>query len=139
MSLTAVIAALLLVGAGCSSKEIAEEPASPKPPAAVAAAPESSASARDASVKEFAITASNWKFEPDEIRVRQGDKVRFTVTSVDVAHGFAISEYNIKLDLRPGKTVGAEFTADKKGTFPFFCAVFCGEGHRGMRGQMVVE
>ncbi len=90
-------------------------------------------------IKEFTMTARKWKFEPNEIIVNKGDKVRLTVTSIDMAHGIAISDYGINEYLSPGQTVDIEFTADKKGRFPFVCSVSCGIGHRDMRGILIVN
>ena len=91
------------------------------------------------SLKEFTMTARTWAFEPSEIRVNKGDRVKLTITSVDVAHGFAIPEFNVNARLEPGQQTTVEFTADKAGTFSFFCSVVCGSGHSGMRGTLVVE
>jgi cytochrome c oxidase subunit 2 len=35
--------------------------------------------------------------------------------------------------------VTVEFVADKAGTFTFSCSVYCGKGHRGMKGELVVS
>lgn len=90
-------------------------------------------------VKEFIMTAKQWEFVPSTIEVNQGDTVKLKVTSTDVTHGFALSEFGINERLSPGKTVEIEFVADKKGTFGFFCSVPCGRGHGGMRGQLIVN
>ncbi len=90
-------------------------------------------------VKEFAITAKNWEFLPSEIRVNRGDKVKFTVTSEDIDHGFAIAEFGIKEKIEGGETKTIEFVADKQGTFIYFCSVPCGTGHIKMKGKFVVE
>lgn len=90
-------------------------------------------------VKEFTVTAKSWAFDPGTITVHKGDKVRLKITSVDVTHGFKLEDFNVKLNLEPGKTQIVEFVADKAGTFSFFCSVYCGEGHRQMKGQLVVE
>lgn len=90
-------------------------------------------------IKEFKITAKQFQFEPSTIEVNKGDKVRLIVTSIDVPHGFAISEYGINERLDPGKPVTIEFTADKQGTFTAFCSVFCGSGHNNMKGKIVVR
>ncbi len=90
-------------------------------------------------VKEFRIEAFRYGFDPAVIEVNQGDKVRIIATSRDVPHGFAIDEYGINLyldGLRP-KTV--EFTADKAGTFIYYCNVPCGGGHSSMRGRLIVK
>ena len=60
------------------------------------------------------------------------------ITSADVAHGFAQSEFKVSERIEPGKPVTAEFTADKAGTYSFHCSVFCGAGHMSMRGHLKV-
>lgn len=90
-------------------------------------------------VKEFIVTAKQWEFNPAIITVKQGDKVRLKITSTDVNHGFALVDFNVKVDLTPNKEETVEFIADKKGEFTFFCSVMCGEGHRDMTGKLVVE
>ena len=90
-------------------------------------------------VKEFKITARQFQFEPSTIEVNKGDKVKLIVTSVDVPHGIAIPEYGIDKRLEPGKPATIEFIADKQGTFTAFCSVFCGSGHSGMKGKLIVR
>ncbi len=100
---------------------------------------EVSKQAAQSAVKEFTLTAKNWAFDPPLITVKQGDKVKLNVKSIDVTHGFAIPEFNVKVDLLPNKEETIEFVADKKGEFTFFCSVICGEGHKNMKGKLVVE
>ena len=90
-------------------------------------------------VKEFKMTAKQFSFEPSTIEVNKGDRVRLIVTSTDVPHGIAIPEYEINQRLEPGKPVTIEFTADKQGTFSAYCSVFCGAGHSGMKGKLIVK
>ncbi|MBI1936033.1 cupredoxin domain-containing protein [Candidatus Woesearchaeota archaeon] len=90
-------------------------------------------------VKEFEIIAKQFQFNPATIEVNKGDKVRLIVTSIDVPHGFSITEYGINERLDPGKPVTIEFTADKQGTFTAFCSVLCGSGHLGMKGELIVK
>jgi cytochrome c oxidase subunit 2 len=90
-------------------------------------------------VVEINITAKQWEFVPSTITVKKGDTVRITATSVDVAHGLSIPEYGINQRLEPNVPVTVEFVADKSGTFGFRCSVMCGEGHRSMTGQLIVE
>ena len=89
--------------------------------------------------REIAVTAKQWQFSPNPIRVKLGERVRLRIKSVDVAHGFALPDFGINEVLQPGKEVVVEFTADKKGTFSFFCSVQCGVGHSNMRGSLIVE
>lgn len=93
----------------------------------------------DSGVKEFDMTARQWAFEPSIIRVKEGDRVRLNIKNEDVTHGFAIFEFNVNERLQPGKTTIVEFTADKKGEYTFFCSVQCGQGHRDMKGKLIVE
>lgn len=90
-------------------------------------------------VKEFTITAFKFGFNPSTITVNKGDTVRLTITSTDTTHGFAIRDYNINQRIEPGKPVKIEFTADKSGTFTYACNVYCGGGHSGMKGQLIVK
>lgn len=90
-------------------------------------------------VKSFTMTAKQWSFDPATITVKKGDTVKLSVKSIDVDHGFAISSFGVNKPLTPGQTTEVEFVADKTGSFPFFCSVFCGSGHGGMRGTLVVE
>ncbi len=90
-------------------------------------------------VKEFAMTAKKFSFDPSEITVNKGDKVILHVTSTDVNHGFSISEFGINEELKPGKTVDIEFVASKAGTFTYSCSVYCGSGHGNMKGTLIVK
>ncbi|MDO8628368.1 MAG: cupredoxin domain-containing protein, partial [Nanoarchaeota archaeon] len=90
-------------------------------------------------VKEFTIIANDFDFSPASITVKQGDKVRFIVTSAENNHGFAIREYDINVAVNEGESKTVELVADKKGTFNFFCSVFCGSGHKEMKGVFIVE
>ncbi len=90
-------------------------------------------------VHEITITAKQFVFNPSEIRVKEGEKVRLKITSVDVTHGFALPEFNVNATLDPQKEQTVEFVANKKGEFTFFCSVVCGRGHRDMTGKLIVE
>ncbi len=85
------------------------------------------------------MTASQWKFEPNVITVKQGDIIMLQIKSIDVTHGFNLPAFGVNKQLEPGKTVTVQFVADKKGTFVFSCSVVCGSGHSGMAGRLVVE
>jgi len=90
-------------------------------------------------VVEIKVTARQWQFDPNPIRVKLGQQVRLRITSQDVTHGISIPEFGINEILPPGQEVVVNFKANKKGTFDLFCSVACGEGHAGMRGSLVVE
>ena len=85
------------------------------------------------------MTAKKFEFSPSTITVNKGDKVKIKITSTDVNHGFAIPEYGVSQKVDFGKTEVIEFTADKSGEFTFFCNVFCGSGHKEMKGKLIVK
>jgi cytochrome c oxidase subunit II len=89
--------------------------------------------------KEFKLTAKKYGFSPDTITVKQGDKVRLTITALDKDHGFKIEAFHVDEKLPEGQPVNVEFTADQAGTFPFACSKFCGLGHSKMKGKLTVE
>ena len=90
-------------------------------------------------IKTFNITAKQFEFTPNTISVNEGDRVVINLTSEDVIHGFAVTEYGISQTVEAGQTVVIEFNADKKGTFTFKCPVDCGEGHAEMVGNLIVN
>lgn len=85
------------------------------------------------------VVAKKWSFTPNVITVNKGDRVRLSITSQDVAHGFMLPEYGINERIEPGNTTVVEFTADKQGEFEFRCSVRCGEGHMGQKGKLIVK
>jgi cytochrome c oxidase subunit 2 len=61
-----------------------------------------------------------------------GEKVRYTITSNDVVHGFWIPAFMIQMQNLPGVTNHLEFTANKLGTYPGRCNILCGRNHAQM-------
>ena len=90
-------------------------------------------------VHEFQITSRKYEFGPSSLRVKKGDDLKLVIGALDHDHGFRLDEFHINKKIEKGKTVTVEFTADKAGTFPFRCSNFCGLGHGGMKGTLVVE
>ncbi|MBI3982758.1 MAG: Sec-dependent nitrous-oxide reductase [Gemmatimonadetes bacterium] len=89
------------------------------------------------------MTAIRSHFNPEHIRVRQGERVVIHITNIEQAreatHGFAIAKYNINLSLEPGESQTASFVADQAGVFPFYCTEFCSALHLEMAGYLLVE
>lgn len=84
-------------------------------------------------IKTFSVDAKWFEFNPNEIKVKQGDQVTIIINNIDVPHGIAVPE--LKLNGNDEIT----FIAEKKGVFDFYCNNFCGEGHSDMVGKIVVE
>ena len=92
-----------------------------------------------AAVHEIHVVASKYKFDPAEIHVKKGENVRLIFTATDATHGIKLDEFKINQRLETNKPTTVEFTPDKIGTFVFKCSVFCGIGHRGMKGKLIVD
>ena len=90
-------------------------------------------------VRVIELKASKYKFEPDPIVVKKGEKVRIIASSSDVAHGISIPEFKLSLAIPAGKESTAEFSADKEGTVTSYCSVYCGTGHGKMQGKLIVK
>lgn len=80
-----------------------------------------------------------WKFEPDILNVKRGDKVIVEIYNEDsYDHGFAIESFGVNNRLFPTSTTTLEFIAANVGDFPFYCSVACGEGHARQTGKVIV-
>jgi cytochrome c oxidase subunit 2 len=64
----------------------------------------------------------------------------FTVRmkSRDVLHSFWIPAFRVKRDVLPNRYTGYTVTPIKTGTFPVFCAEYCGQAHSRMTGWVTV-
>lgn len=79
-------------------------------------------------VKEYTVISKKleWRFEPEEIAVDQGDRIKIRVINEDdFDHGFAIDAFGISQRLPANGTINVEFVATKSGIFPFYCSVSC--------------
>jgi nitrous-oxide reductase len=112
-------------------------------PSDKATAPGEERVVRDGEHVEIFMTAKRSHFLPDVVRVKEGDHVVLHVTNVETAkdatHGFAIPGYNKQVSLDPGEVVSIEFTADRSGSFGFYCTEFCSALHLEMQGWLLVE
>lgn len=100
-------------------------------------------------------------FEPDEIHLRVGERVRLTVDNAEAAnlHDFTVDHMNVAdvhggggehgdddhgemaalhIALEPGMQGDIEFTPMEAGTYEFYCSV-PGHAQGGMKGVIVVE
>ena len=84
------------------------------------------------------IVARRFVYTPATVKLKQGEPVIFELTTQDVFMGMNIPDFGVRSDIVPGKTMTLSFTPDKAGTFTFLCDVFCGDGHEGMNGTLVV-
>ncbi|MCH7985022.1 MAG: cupredoxin domain-containing protein [Acidobacteria bacterium] len=90
-------------------------------------------------VREIRMTAQKYRFDPQEIRVREGERVRLLITALDRKHGIRIKEFGVKTVLEKGKETVVEFVAERAGEYKFKCSVRCGWRHGSMKGKLIVE
>lgn len=132
--------------AACSKKEEAAPAATPTPTASAKpttsptatptpAATSPAATPASGSAKELKITATNWKFDQAEYKVKAGETYKVTLNSTDGAHGFKATG----IDLTVGTNKTVEFKFDKAGTYDIQCNIPCGADHAKMKAKIVVE
>jgi heme/copper-type cytochrome/quinol oxidase subunit 2 len=102
------------------------------------------------------IMAKKYEYSTSPVRVKVGTKVQLKITAIDHDHGFKIASVpdgassDIKTgliftseqecwQLMKGETTMIEFVPQTPGTYTFKCCHTCGLGHKGMKGQIVVE
>lgn len=85
---------------------------------------------------DYTIKAKKWLFSPNKITVPLGSAVTLRITPEDIdTFTFLLQAFSVRQQVSGPTTV--QFTADKKGSFPFLCSS-C-EERRGMSGTIVVE
>lgn len=93
------------------------------------------------------VTAKQWMWKfsrPDGSRsasvlvLPRGDAVRLVFTSRDVVHSFYVPAFRIKQDAVPGRYTSVVIRPDRLGTFPVYCAEYCGLSHSRMWANVVV-
>jgi cytochrome c oxidase subunit 2 len=93
--------------------------------------------ATDAAV--LPVTAHRWAFEPETLNLKKGVPVILELGSKDVQHGFNLPDFGMRADVLVGQKTRVRLLPDKAGTFAFHCDYYCGAGHEGMAGQIVVS
>lgn len=85
------------------------------------------------------VVARKFTFEPAQIEVTEGERVRLVVRSADGVHGLQIKRFGVnKFVPRGGEPVNIDFTASRAGTFEILCSEYCGDKHDAMKGTLVV-
>ena len=113
-------------------------------------------SAQNQDTQVIEVTAKKYEYSPEPIHVKRGMKVQLKITATDHDHGFKIAAlpdgaarggppglvFAMAQDcwqLKKGETTTIEFLAQAAGTYTFRCCHTCGVGHRGMKGELVVD
>jgi cytochrome c oxidase subunit 2 len=103
------------------------------------AAPRAAMAAAADEPRVVEVVAKRFTWEPAEIEVAVGERVRLVLRTADGLHGIELKKFKINKEIpRGNKPVTVEFTADEAGRFPFLCSEYCGDGHDDMKGVLVV-
>ena len=84
------------------------------------------------------VSAKRFEYNPHEIVLKKGVLTVLQLTTEDRSHGFNIPAMNLRTDIMPGKISELKLVPEKSGEFDFFCDIFCGSGHEGMNGKIIV-
>jgi cytochrome c oxidase subunit 2 len=94
------------------------------------------------------VTAFRWQWQFDytddgvsivglpgtqpEMVVPVGEPIHITLDAADVIHAFSVPQFLFKRDAIPGHTNTFDFLVNTPGTYPGYCAEFCGVQHAQM-------
>lgn len=101
--------------------------------------PVATTTAVNQTIKEFTVDGTNYAFAPASITVNKGDQVKINFKDDDGFHDLRIDGYNVGTTrVNTGGLSSVTFTADKAGSFEYYCSV---GSHRakGMKGTLVVQ
>lgn len=85
----------------------------------------------------FDVSGGSFYFVPNEIRVKEGDKVKLIFTNLGGTHDLVLPDFGVATKItKTGESDTVEFTADKQGTYEFYCSV--GNGYHRQMGQIGV-
>lgn len=86
-----------------------------------------------------------WKFayadgrvSNDVLTVPLGRPIKLVMISRDVIHSFYVPGFRVKQDVLPGRYTTLWFEAKEAGSYPIWCAEYCGVSHSAMRGEVRV-
>jgi cytochrome c oxidase subunit II len=151
MIITALVVVLVLVGGffGYKAYKASKNAASPTVTATQAPTdtsmpadtsnPSASGSATQGTTKEFTVTGQNFSFSPTTLTVNKGDTVKITFKNAGGMHDIVFPDFKAQSKvIQAGASDTITFTADKTGSFEYFCSV---GNHRamGMKGTLVVQ
>lgn len=86
----------------------------------------------DSGMPTYTIHAVRYDFNPAEIDLKKGQTVRLVFIADDVAHGIAIPDLGVDLELPKHKAQTVTITPSAVGDFDGECSKYCGTGHSDM-------
>jgi cytochrome c oxidase subunit II len=88
--------------------------------------------------QHVSMLAMKFDYIPDTITVKKGKPVVLELIALDRVHGFTVPGLGLRTDITPGPPIILRFTPGKAGVYNLHCDNFCGDGHEGMTGQIIV-
>jgi cytochrome c oxidase subunit 2 len=88
---------------------------------------------------EVHVVAFQFAYQPGTIEVPANSTVTFYVTAQDVIHGFEIAGTNANTMAMPGEVSKITVEFDEPGEYGIVCHEYCGAGHHGMAGELIVK
>ncbi len=74
-----------------------------------------------------------------ELHVPVDRPVKLTMSSEDVLHSFFVPSFRVKYDVLPNRYTSVWFEATEVGEYDILCTEYCGTGHSGMLGKVIVH
>lgn len=99
-------------------------------------------------VEKIEVQAKQWswvfnypnnKVSSTELHLPEGRRIRLTLQSEDVLHGFYVPAFRVKQDIIPGRTIDLEFTPIRNGKYRLRDSQFSGTYFATMQTNVVVE
>nr|WP_275590132.1 cytochrome c oxidase subunit II [Mammaliicoccus sp. I-M36] len=87
---------------------------------------------------ELVIVASAFNYQPGQVEISKGSKVKIIATSKDTLHGFSLPGTNVNMMLEPGHISEYTKTFNDKGEYLIICNEYCGVGHADMKSMIKV-
>jgi|ERR1700690_911015 cytochrome c oxidase subunit II len=84
------------------------------------------------------VVARKFVFLPNEITLKRGEPVILEFTAPEVVMGFSVPALKLRTDIIPGQVARLRVVPETEGKFDFLCDIFCGDGHEGMTGRLIV-
>ena len=96
---------------------------------------------------EIKVIAKKWSwlfqypngYFDSDLHIPINRPVKLTMTSEDVIHSLFVPAFRTKMDVVPGRYTTMWFEATEAGTFPLYCAEYCGTKHSDMLANVVVH
>lgn len=92
----------------------------------------------DDGAQHVSMLAMKFDYLPDTVTVKQGKPVLLELSTLDRIHGFDAPALGLHTDIAPGAPTILRFTPEKAGVYNLHCDNFCGDGHEGMAGRIIV-